>query len=307
MTSTNRKKGKGLGRGLDLLLGETSDPGKGKVVEEPEISGHPRTLPVESLKPASMQPRQHFDDESINELAESIKSHGLLQPVLVRPKGNRYEIVAGERRWRAAQKAQLHDIPVIIGSMTDEETSEVAIIENVQRVDLNPMEEARAYHQLVDVYGKTREDIAARVGKSRSHITNIMRLIHLPERARASLLAGSISMGHARALLGSDDPDAVCSRIIENGWSVRQTEKYIKNHPGENRADDKSGRDPVLRPPPENDKSADTKSLECNLVDILGVEVEIRHTKKGNGVLSLKYADLEQLDYICRRLMGSRL
>jgi len=315
-TAANKKKGlgKGLGRGLDALLGDA--PVARAVEDEPPASGPGprRELPIEHLAPNPDQPRRVFAEDAIGELAESIKARGLLQPILVRPRGrDRYEIVAGERRWRAAQQAQLHKVAVVIRELTDEETAEIALIENVQRVDLSPIEEAQAYHRLADAYGRTQEEIARAVGKSRSHVANIMRLVNLPDRAREALAAGTITMGHARALLGAPDPDAACARLIAGDWSVRETEAYVKSAangagPGASAGEDKSdgrGAGAASTSRAGGPKDADTRAAERELASILGLEVEIDHSRKGAGTVTIKYLTLDQLDDVCRRLMGA--
>lgn len=309
MATATRKKGlgKGLGRGLDALLGDAPVSRKG--ADEPAAAPGPRReLPIEHLQPNPDQPRRAFAEDAIEELAASIKIRGLLQPILVRPRGpEAYEIVAGERRWRAAQKARLHKVPVVVRELTDEETAEIALIENVQRVDLSPIEEAEAYHRLAGAYGRTQEDIAKAVGKSRSHVANIMRLANLPEKARIALGAGEISMGHARALLAADDPDRACAQVLKNGWSVRETEAYVRKSAGGEKkppAPGAAGR--ASSPKPSGGaKDADTRAAERELASILGLEVDIDHSRKGAGTVTIKYLTLDQLDDICRRLMGS--
>lgn len=312
MAVATKKKGlgKGLGRGLDALLGDAPSVRESKDKQAAAAAPGPRReLPIEHLQPNPDQPRRVFDAEGIQELADSIKARGLLQPILVRPKGDDvFEIVAGERRWRAAQKARLHKVPVVVRELTDEETAEIALIENVQRVDLSPIEEAEAYHRLVDAFGRTQDEIAKAVGKSRSHVANIMRLINLSEKAREALSAGNISMGHARALLGADDPDEACAKVLQNGWSVRETEAYVKEAAGGATKAKPSGRassEPASLKPSGGKKDADTRALERDLASMLGLEVEIEHSKKGAGVVTLHYLSLDQLDDICRRLMGS--
>lgn len=306
MAVAAKKKSKGLGRGLDALLGDTRAPREDAA---PASAGPKRELPIEYLKPNPDQPRREFDKDAIEELAVSIKARGLLQPILVRPKGgDDYEIVAGERRWRAAQKAKLHNVPVIIRELTDEETAEIALIENVQRVDLSPVEEAAAYHRLASAYGRTQEEIAKAVGKSRSHVANIMRLTNLPEKALAALGAGAITMGHARALLGASDPDWACGLVLKNQLSVRETEDFIRKFETRKREAQggpktKSGSRSAAGKPAAKD--ADTRALERDLASILGLEVEIDHSRKGAGAVTLRYLTLDQLDDICRRLMGS--
>ena len=305
MAAAEKKKSqiKGLGRGLDALLGDaptaapTESKGDGK-----------RELPIEFLEPNADQPRRVFDDEGIAELAASIKARGLLQPILVRPTGpDQYEIVAGERRWRAAQKAKLHNVPVIIRELTDEETAEIALIENVQRVDLNPVEEAAAYNRLADDYGRTQEEISKAVGKSRSHIANMMRLTKLPEKTLNALAGGVISMGHARALLSAPDADKICARVVKESLSVRETEKLVKalEKPGDKKGG--LGKSKEKSKGSAGTKDADTRALERDLAAILGIDVAIDHRSKGAGSVTLNYMTLDQLDDICRRLMGARV
>ena len=297
MSALAKKKpgNKGLGRGLDALLGtgpgpENSDPAPGK-----------RELPTAFLRPAKDQPRQHFDEGAIDELAQSILSRGLLQPILVRPLGDDdYEIVAGERRWRAAQKAKLHNVPVIIRTLSDDEANEIALIENVQRVDLNPIEEAAAYKRLIKTHNRTQDEIAKAVGKSRSHIANMMRLLKLPKDAREALASGALTAGHARAILGASDPGAMCRQVLRDGLSVRQTEALVQ------RSNEAAGK-PKRRGKTDGKgqpKDADTRALERDLSAALGLDVAIEHNARG-GSLTVHYLDLDQLDDICRRLMGA--
>lgn len=307
MAVAEKKKSKGLGRGLDALLGDA--PSARRATPEPERASPKRELPIEQLKPNADQPRRVFSADAIDELATSIADKGMLQPILVRPLGkDEFEIVAGERRWRAAQKAKLHKVPVIIRELTDEETAEIALIENVQRVDLNPVEEAAAYQRLADEYKRTQDQIAKAVGKSRSHIANIMRLLALPKKTLDTLQRGDISMGHARALLGSTTPDALCDAILKEGFSVRQTEALVRDSErpetlGKKPTDEQksSGKSSASG----GSKDADTRALERDLSNILGLEVAIDHSKKGAGSLTVNYLTLDQLDDLCRRLMGS--
>ena len=305
MGAVTKKKSqiKGLGRGLDALLGDApSDRPAG------EDAAGKRELPIEHLRPGANQPRRMFDAAGIDDLAASIRARGLLQPILARPTGDgQYEIVAGERRWRAAQKAKLHNVPVIIRELTDDQAMEIALVENIQRVDLNPIEEAHGYARLTEQYGRTQEEIAKAVGKSRSHIANILRLLNLPAKARDALAAGDIAMGHARALLGATDPDAACAVVIKRGLSVRQTEAFIRESEarlrdgrlGKGRKDKrKSGGNGAV-------KDADTRALERDLSAVLGLDVEIAHSKKGAGAITIRYLSLDQLDDLCRRLMGA--
>lgn len=307
MTVAAKKKShsKGLGRGLDALLG---DAPSARAAEKTPAPGPRRELPIAYLKRNRDQPRRAFDEDALGELADSIKTRGMLQPILVRPMGrDNYQIVAGERRWRAAQKAKLHNVPVIIRELTDEETAEIALIENVQRVDLNPIEEARAYHRLADQFGRKQEDIAKAVGKSRSHVANIMRLLSLPDAGLKALGAGEISMGHARALLALDDPGAALKEVIAGGLSVRETEALAQSAGPVKSSSPTSGAaknsSKTKGSPGRGD--ADTRALERDLSATLGLDVSIDHSKKGSGSVSVDYLNLDQLDDICRRLMGS--
>ena len=290
--SATRKRPSGLGRGLSSLLGE--------VAQEAPVAGGGRnglqSLPVASIEPNPSQPRRHFDEEALAELARSIGSRGLIQPIVVRPNGHRYQIVAGERRWRAAQKAQLHEIPVIIREFDDAETLEVALVENVQRQDLNAIEEAEAYKKLVADYGHTQEELGRLVHKSRSHIANLLRLLDLPASVQAMVASGDLSMGHARALIGAEDAEALANQVVSQGLSVRDVEKLAgaaKPKARRGRIEHKGG-------------SADIEALERQLGDILGLRVRISHRPSG-GVVALNYSTLDQLDMICQRLSGEKI
>lgn len=311
---TPAKPPRGLGRGLDALLGEAGLKPAGSPVAAPYASEADsplgvqpaarrlQTLPIEFLKPNPNQPRKHFGKAEIEDLAESIKARGLLQPILVRPIAHEhYEIVAGERRWRAAQLAMVPDLPVIIRQLSDEAAAEIALIENVQRVDLNPIEEAAAYQRLVEVHGRTQEEVAAAVGKSRSHIANLIRLMGLPEKAREALEDGRITAGHARALLAAKHPLAALETVLRRGLNVRDTERLVKEE----------GAAPPASPPREpakpgapGKKDADTRALEADLAAALGLEIAIDHKPKGSGTLLIAYRSLDQLDDVCKRLMG---
>jgi ParB family chromosome partitioning protein len=221
-----RRRTSGLGRGLSSLLGEVS--------QEAPVSGETKNsnihmLPVASMEPHPHQPRRHFDDDALDELAASISARGLIQPIVVRPHGHRYQIVAGERRWRAAQRAQLHEVPVIVREFDDIETLEVAIVENIQRQDLNAIEEAEAYKRLIDEFGHTQDALGKLVHKSRSHVANLLRLLDLPAAVRALLASGELSMGHARALIPADDPEALAQEVVKRGLSVRETERLVRS------------------------------------------------------------------------------
>jgi ParB family chromosome partitioning protein len=289
-----RKRPSGLGRGLSSLLGE--------VAREAPVTGAPpagsvQMMPVSSIEPHLDQPRRHFDEESLAELAASIQARGLLQPILVRPHGHRYQIVAGERRWRAAQKAQLHEVPVIVRDFDDAETLEVALLENIQRRDLNAIEEAEGYRKLIGDYGHTQEALGKLVHKSRSHIANLLRLLDLPERVRAMVASGELSMGHARALAGASDPEALADQVVKGGLSVRDAEKLVRLAKGDRERQGRLG---------YRAASADIEALERQLGDMLGLRVRISHKPDG-GTVALGYSTLDQLDMICQRLSGEKI
>ena len=301
------KKARGLGRGLDALLGDAPSLRREEPVDAPAAAGRRlSTLPIEFLKPNPSQPRRSFNEDAIEELANSIRARGLLQPILVRPSGrDHYEIVAGERRWRAAQRAGVHDVPVVIRELDDTEAAEIALIENVQRVDLNPMEEAAAYARLADVYGRTQDEISKAVGKSRSHVANMMRLMTLPAKCRAAVEEGALSMGHARALLGAAKPDEALAYVLKAGLSVRDTEAHVRKlNEGPAARAPSLGREPA-KPSVPGKKDADTRALEADLAAALGLEVSIAHNPKGSGEITIGYRSLDQLDDVCKRLMGT--
>jgi ParB family chromosome partitioning protein len=289
-----RKRPSGLGRGLSSLLGEVAQ-------EAPVAGDAPRNgiqmLPVGSIDPHPGQPRRHFDEEALTELADSIATRGLIQPIVVRPHGSRYQIVAGERRWRAAQKARLHEVPVLVRQFDDVETLEVALIENIQRQDLNAIEEAEGYKRLIDDYGHTQEALGRLVHKSRSHVANLLRLLDLPQHVRRLVATGDLSMGHARALVSAENAEALADEIVRRGLSVRDTEKLVRTaRPREDR------RGPVEY----KGASADIEALERQLGDMLGLKVKITHRPEGGNV-ALSYSSLDQLDMICQRLSGERI
>jgi len=287
-----RKRQGGLGRGLSSLLGEVAQDG-------PEGGGAigVQTLPVASIEPNADQPRRHFDDQALNDLADSIRTRGLIQPIVVRPHGHRYQIVAGERRWRAAQRAQLHEVPVVVREFDDGATLEVALIENVQRQDLNAIEEAEGYRRLIAEYGHTQEALGQLVNKSRSHIANLLRLLDLPQKVRAQVATGALSMGHARALIGADDAETLADEVIRRGLSVRDTEKLARNGRG---ARPRQGKLEY------KGSNADIEALESQLGDLLGLKVTIAHGSDG-GSVTLGYSTLDQLDMICQRLSGEKI
>lgn len=280
---------RGLGMGLSALLGGTADAVAGGDGQE-----RPRTVPIEFLRPCPLQPRRHFAENELEALADSIRHRGVMQPLLVRPAsggGDFYEIVAGERRWRAAQTAGVHDLPVIVHELSDRDALEVALLENVQRQDLSPLEEAEGYRRLVDDFGHTQEALAGALGKSRSHIANLLRLLGLPAAVRALLEQGALSAGHARALLGARDPLALAQTVVSRGLNVRQTEALV-------RAD--AERMP-RRKAAATGKDPNTVALEQDLSRSLGLTVCL--TPKGaGGTLQIAYGSLEQLDALIRRL-----
>ena len=291
---------KGLGMGLQALLGEAARPATASG-ETTESRGGVREIDIARIKPNPNQPRVQFDEGALAELADSIRERGVLQPILLKPDGENYLIVAGERRWRAAQRARLHSIPAIVREIDDSTTSELALIENIQRQDLNPLEEAEGYRQLVQAHGHTQDDIGRLVHKSRSHVANLLRLLDLPEFVRQSLLQGDISMGHARAVATSDDPEALAREIVAKGLSVRQAEaraRREKSRPG-------PGAD-IGRASARNAVKvvdADLEVLERQLGDLLGLKVQVVHKGQG-GTVTLHYSSLDQLDMICQRLSG---
>jgi ParB family chromosome partitioning protein len=287
------KKATGLGRGLSALIDEAVRPGK---TDNPPAGGV-RAIEIGRIRPNPSQPRQHFDQQAIDELAASIAERGVLQPVLVRAVDDGYELVAGERRWRAAQQARLHEIPAIIGVFDDESSAEVALIENIQREDLNAIEEAEAYRQLIGRYGHSQEVLGKLVGKSRSHVANLLRLLDLPEPVRLMLLRGDISMGHARAVATAPDPEALARLIVDGDLSVRQAEHLAK------KARPKEGKGIGRASEPNRPVDADLAALERQLSDLLGIRVKVSHGRSG-GSVALHYSTLDQLDLICQRLSG---
>ncbi|MCB1478320.1 MAG: ParB/RepB/Spo0J family partition protein [Rhodobiaceae bacterium] len=281
-----------LGRGLAALIGdaETSE------VMALDRARTQRRLPIEMIVPNPRNPRQEFDEEELQDLVNSVLEKGVVQPLLVRnsPDGNgRYELIAGERRWRAAQRAGLHEVPCLIHDVDDREALELAIIENVQRTDLNALEEALGYQKLVDDYSYSQNDLAKVIGKSRSHVANTLRLLKLPDDVLGLLRAGKLTAGHARTLISLPDPSAAAKRIVESGLNVRQAEEAAGKDAGR----------PAKPPKAPETKSADTVALEKRLTDMLGLVVTI-YDKDGAGEVRIRYRDLEQLDKICGLLEG---
>ncbi len=290
-----RRRPSGLGRGLSSLLGEVQQ--EAPVDGAQPVRGGVQLIPIASIEPHLGQPRRHFDEEALAELADSIRGRGVIQPIVVRPHGGRYQIVAGERRWRAAQKARLHEIPAIVREFDDAETLEIALIENIQRRDLNAIEEAQGYKRLLEEYGHTQEALARLVHKSRSHVANLLRLLELPDAVQEMVATGALSMGHARALIGAPDPEALAAEVVRRGLSVRETEKLVR-----------AGKPRQLRMGGIEVKgaAADLAALERQLSDMIGLKVGIKHSPKG-GTVTLAYSSLDQLDMICQRLSGEKI
>lgn len=292
MMSLPVQKGR-LGRGLASLIGEVP-------TTEPRLPAHgeQRLVSIDQLHPSVHNPRKHFDDTELAELANSIKTRGLVQPILARPDPERggYEIVAGERRWRAAQRAALHQVPVIVRELSDQQVAEAAIIENVQRADLNALEEAGGYSELMERYGYTQEQLSDVIGKSRSHLANTLRLLKLPAGVQAYVREGKLTAGHARALIGREDAEALAKRIVAEDMSVRAVEHMVQEieKPGAKTA---KAREPAA-------KDADTRAFEKDMSDNLGLKVEIKKGSGESGVLTIAYGNFEQLDYIRQRLVG---
>lgn len=292
---------RGLGRGLSALLGEVAEP----LADTPPAAGSTGTAleaPIEALRRNPDQPRKHFGEAEIEELAASIREKGVLQPILVRAlpdEAGVYQIVAGERRWRASQRAELKTVPILVRSFSDEEVLEIGVVENVQRADLNPIEEAQGYKALIDRFGRTQDAVAQAVGKSRSHVANALRLLTLPQSVLDHLASGRLSAGHARAVAAAADPAALAERIVEGGLNVRQAEALARGS-GADRGGERA-------PPSGGDgraklgKDSDTRALEQDLESLLGLPVEIEF-RGGRGELRIRYANIDQLDDVCRRL-----
>ncbi len=280
---------KRLGRGLAALIGD--DTSEDAVIQDIRTLRH---MPIELMRASPNNPRKFFADADLDDLAKSIRDKGLLQPIVVRPlTGGEYEIVAGERRWRAAQRAGVHDVPVLIRELNDGEALEIALIENIQRSDLNPLEEARAYGMLLEQFNYTQLQLADSVGKSRSHISNTLRLLTLPESVRSQIEQGNLTAGHARALVATDSPAELADQIIKLGLSVREAEGLARDAI------------PGRRPKPKTEKDADTKVLEKTLTESLGLKVEIAHKGEAGGTMVISYKTLDQLEDICQRLKGN--
>jgi ParB family chromosome partitioning protein len=282
-----------LGRGLAALIGDVGD----EVAAMERGRASQRLAPVEFLRPNARNPRKLFQEEDLEDLAQSIRERGVLQPILVRTMPGLvdvYEIIAGERRWRAAQRAGLHEVPILLVEASDKDALEIAIVENVQRTDLNALEEAAGYEQLIAEFSYSQADLSKVIGKSRSHVANTLRLLKLPASVREKLAEGALSAGHARALLSVADPDAVARRVIAQGLTVRDVERLAQQE----------AQDPAAAAPARavREKDPDTRALEQALEDVLGVGVVISHKPNGAGELRLRYSNLDQLDDLCRRL-----
>ena len=299
MSSKNERK-KGLGRGLSSFLDvdsfdeivEISNPEK----EVSKASNSSNFLPIEHLVPNQNQPRKNFSEDELKSLASSISETGIIQPILVRKNDSVYEIVAGERRWRAAQIAKIHEVPVLIKELTNEEVVKISIVENIQRVDLNPIEEANSYHQLIRDFGYTQEKVSSSLGKSRSYIANSLRLLSLPKSIIKFLEEGKLTSGHARALVGVKNSEFLAKKIIEEGLSVRDIENIVKT--GIDQSNNRIEKKPSIK------KDVDTLNLEQDLKMALGLKTVIDHNENsGRGSIIIKYRDLEQLDEFCSKIM----
>lgn len=285
----------GLGRGLTALFGEAAGNEEEHQVDRVRLT---RLLPIDQVHPGKFQPRRRFDEDHLASLVESVRERGILQPLLVRkdpaslPGHTTYEIIAGERRWRAAQLAGLHEVPVLVRTLTDREALEIALVENIQRADLTPLEEAEGYKRLMDEFSHTQEDLARSVGKSRSHVANMLRLLALPDAVKDLVQDGSLTMGHARALLMAGDPVSCANEVIKRELNVRQTEALVKQMSAE----------PLLLATPVKEKAPDTMALEREVSSALGLKVTLSGTGK-KGTLQIHYRTLDQLDGVLNRIL----
>jgi len=303
-------KDRGLGRGLDALFGDEeaattvqAEENAPQTPQENNNSSGKKLIGIEQIYPNPDQPRRHFDEQALNELAGSIKEYGLIQPILVRPKesaAGSYEIVAGERRWRASQKAQLHEIPVIIRELDDQETYQIALVENLQRKDLDPIEEAQGYQKLMDDYDETPDTIGEIVGKSRSHVANMMRLLALPEAVIEMVQVGDLTPGHARALLGAEKAFQLAIKVIKENLSVRATEKLVADQMG--RDIQKRNDTPKKKKKGFSNKDADLLALEKQLSDALGLNATFDMKSDSAGTVSIEFKNLDQLDHVLKKL-----
>ena len=299
-----KSRNRGLGRGLSALMADVSQAEEASAPEAGTASAD-RLVPIEKIHPNADQPRRSFDKPNLEELAASIREKGVIQPLIVRPRAGgagEYEIVAGERRWRAAQLAKLHELPVLVRDFDDVEVLEIAIIENIQRADLNPVEEAAGYRQLMEKFGHTQEKLSEALGKSRSYIANLVRLLGLPDEVQTYLREGKLSAGHARALITTEDPVALARKVVKSGLSVRETEKLVRKQDG-----GESPRKGGAKPAVAAEKDADTKALEGDLSAALGMRVTIDHDmNRESGRVVIGYDSLDALDELCRMLSSSR-
>ncbi|HET7848525.1 MAG TPA: ParB/RepB/Spo0J family partition protein [Pseudolabrys sp.] len=290
-----------LGRGLAALIG---DVGEGPAASSADAARKPRRAPIENLRANPRNPRRAFTEAELEELSASIRERGIIQPIVVRNVGGQkdsYEIIAGERRWRAAQRAGLHDVPIVVVEATDAQSLEYAIIENIQRADLNPMEEAAGYQALMESHNYTQDEVAQIVGKSRPHVANTMRLMKLSEPVQALVRADKLSAGHARLLVGQPNDEEIANEIIAKGLNVRQAEQLMRGDDGAQAGD---AQRELRGSPKPGGKDADTRALEKRLSDVLGLVVSVDHNASGGGTLHIKYRDLEQLDEVLRKLGG---
>jgi ParB family chromosome partitioning protein len=290
-----------LGRGLGALLGDTRREEPLVVSAEGGAGSASRAglrqLPVASIKPHPGQPRRRFDEAALDELAASIAARGVIQPVIVTPHGDGYRLVAGERRWRAAQKARLHEIPAVVRELEEREITALALIENLQREDLTPVEEARAYHKLAEEDGLTQAEIASFVDKSRSHVANLQRLLALPETVLEMVEDGRLAMGHARALIGADDAEGMAEQAVSKRLSVREVEKLVRKGTPTTRRRARGERDPA--------GAADIAAVQSHLEEFLGLSVRINaDADPRSGAVTIRYRSLDQLDLVCQRLTG---
>ena len=305
--SPARKRPSGLGRGLNALFGDAAvespvlaSPGAARPAAPAAVGDSVQHIAVGTIRPLPGQPRRHFDEDAIAELAESIGARGLLQPIIVRraPGGDGYQLVAGERRWRAAQRAGLHQIPALVRDLDDAATYEIALVENIQRQDLNAIEEASAYRKLIEDFGHSQDALAKLVGKSRSHVANLMRLLDLPRGVQELVGDGSLAMGHARALIGAEDAEAIARKVVKDGLSVRAVEALVRAEKGGGR------KAPLEYKSMDGARDPDIMAVERHLSELLGIGVAIHYGGGGKGALTLKFASLDQLDMICQRLSG---
>ncbi|MBN9524878.1 MAG: ParB/RepB/Spo0J family partition protein [Alphaproteobacteria bacterium] len=298
-------KRKGLGRGLAALLGEDPATPPATAGEADRAAPRQLSLPIEHLVPNRYQPRTRFDEDALAQLADSIREKGIIQPIVVRrsKEAQRYEIVAGERRWRAAQRAQLHQVPVVVRDFSDAEALEIAILENIQRQDLNAVEEALAYRRLQREFNYTQEQLGQALGKSRSHIANTLRLLGLPETVRAMIADGKLTAGHARTLVAAEQPETLARRIVAEGLNVRQAEELVAGEKSVKAGGKSKPGAAGTAVAPRPDKDADTLALESSLSDQLGLKVAIALDGRGEaGELRISFKDFDQLDDLCRRL-----